>query len=367
LKKQHLKSLDSCFSSTTRNRPLIAVAYQYIHNHVHHTYPQHCSRRCTSSPSLVSQHITNAFIQGSGQVGSHILTSLLATNNHAITALSRADSTATFPSTVTVKKVDYALEESITTALQNIDFLIICLNARAPPDVHPRIVAAAASAGVKYVLPNYYGFGLDERSGSLDKDAIGKSFMRFINDVKAADVKWVALCCGFWYEFSLGMGEPWFGFDIKARKVTMMDKGTTKINTSTWRLCGDAVAALVSLPASEFSAFENNGMYVASFMVSQRDMLDSLHRVLGTSDEDWGITYQPVEERYKEGLKELEEGNMVGFAKALYSRTFFPGGRGDYETGYGLDNAKLGLQKEELDEATKRAVKMVEEGFGYKG
>jgi hypothetical protein len=93
-------------------------------------------------------------------------------------------------------------------------------------------------------------------------------------------------------------------------------------------------------------------------------MLDSLHRVLGTTDADWEIEYQDVVERYEEGMKELAEGNRMGFAKAMYARTFYPEGRGDYETGYGLDNEKLGVRKEELDEATRRAVKLVMEGDG---
>jgi hypothetical protein len=325
-------------------------------------------------PSSHTSYIpTNSKIQASGNVGSHILKSLLATNNHQITVLTRTDSTATFPSTVTVKKVDYASEKSIEEALRGTDFLIISLFARAPPDVHPRIVNAAAAVGVEYVMPNWFGFGFDGRTGSVPPDAIGGAFARFIDDVKKANVKYVALCCGFWYEFSLGMGEPWFGFDIAGRKVTMFDEGTKRINTSTWELCGDAVAKVLSLPVGGkeggvgLKDWENKGLYVSSFLISQRDMLDSLHRVLGTTDEDWEIRYQPAEERYEEGLKELQEGNMVGFAKALYSRTFYPEGRGDYETGFGVDNGKLELAKEDLDVATQRAVEMVQGGFGYKG
>jgi hypothetical protein len=304
--------------------------------------------------------------QGTGQIGSHILKSLLATNTHRVTILTRTESTATFPSNVTVKKVDYASEESIAAALANIDFLIISLSVMTPAETHPRIIAAAAAAHVPYVLPNWFGFGLDERAGPLTESTIGDSFIRHIDDVKKADLKWVALCCGYWYEFSLGMGEPWFGFDIHGRKVTMYDQGKKKINTSTWGLCGEAVARLLSLPEEEFKQFENKGVYVSSFLVSQRDMLDSLHRVLGTTDADWKIEYQPTRERYDEGLKEMKEGKRVGFAKALYAGSFFPQGKGDFETGFGLDNEKLKLQKEELDVATKKAIEMVDGGFGYR-
>jgi hypothetical protein len=281
--------------------------------------------------------------------------------------LTRSDSTATFPSNVTVKKTDYASEEGIAAALADIDFLIISLSARAPADIHPRIVAAAAAAHVPYVMPNYFGSGLSERTGPSSAGLIGSTFTSHIEDVKKANLTWIALCCGFWYEFSLGMGEQWFGFSIPERKVTLYDQGTKKINTSTWAICGDAVASLLALPEDEFKQFDNKGLYVSSFLVSQRDMLESLHRVLGTTDADWTIEYQPVQERYDQGLKEMKEGKMVGFAKSLYAGAFFPQGRGDFETGFGLDNDKLKLQKEELDAATKKAVEMVEAGFGYKG
>lgn len=48
---------------------------------------------------------------------------------------------------------------------------------------------------------------------------------------------------------------------------------------------------------------------------------------------------------------------MLGFAKALYAEVFACE-LGDYQTGRGLDNARVGLEKEDLDEATKRAVEM---------
>jgi len=92
-----------------------------------------------------------------------------------------------------------------------------------------------------------------------------------------------------------------------------------------------------------------------------------LHRVLSTSDQDWEITYQSSAERYEEGVEEFKEGKREGIVKAMYARVFKEGGRGDYETGRVLDNGRLGLEVEGLDEATKRVVGMVKEGFGRKG
>lgn len=318
-----------------------------------------------------------ALIGGSGNVGSHILKHLLATGVHNVTVLTRPTSTATFApdAHLTVKKVDYTSEDSVAEALAGAGFLILALSASTPPTVHASIVKAAGRAGVPHVMPNYYGFGIGARAGTLSSDPIIGRFGKFIEDVEAVQgVSYTALVCGFWYEFSLGMGEQWYGFDLPNRRVTLYDQGTTKICTSTWEQCGKAVAALLSLPVTatgdgspSLEEWKNAGLYIHSFCLSQRDMLDSLHRVLGTSDADWKITFQPAAERQKEGLQELQAGNRLGFAKAMYARLFFENGYGDYSTSGDMDDDKLGLEKEDLDEATRRAVKMVEEeGFGLR-
>lgn len=166
---------------------------------------------------------------------------------------------------------------------------------------------------------------------------------------------------------SLALPEPWFGFTIKERKVTLFDDGKTPINTSTWDQCGRTLAKLLSLPVSGASPcvedWKNKSVYMSSFRVSQRDMLDSLHRVLGTTDADWTITHEGSVERYQRGMAELQAGNQMGFATAMYSRIFFQNGDGDFESMWGLANEKLGLPKEDLDTITKRAVDMAEGDF----
>lgn len=250
------------------------------------------------------------------------------------------------------------------------DSLIITLSARAPPNLHSTIIAAASTANIPWVIPNYFGYGVGARAGGLTTDPLLGKFGQTIDDVTAhPSLSYVVLVCGFWYEFSLGMGEQWLGFDIDKRGVVMYGDGQTKVNTSTWEQCGRSVASLLSLPVQGaqgpvVSDWKNNGIYVSSFLISQRDILESLHRVLGTTDTDWNVSYQDVEERYKEGMEEMQAGNFLGFAKAMYARLFYPSGEGNYEMIGGLDNEKLGLPKEDLDEATKRAVEMVKGGFG---
>lgn len=256
--------------------------------------------------------------------------------------------------------------QSLVAALQGQQFLVITLSVSTPPDTHSKIVKAAAKAGVPYIMPNVYGFDIQNESLRKEDLSSATSLQRCA-EVESLGASYIAMVCGFWYEWSLALGEPWFGFDIKNKTVTFFDDGTTRVNVSTWRQCGRALAGLLSLPESgaspAVSQWKNKPFYFASFKVSQRDMLDSIHRVIGTTDKDWEITYEPTAQRYKNGIDEMQKGAMTGFAKAIYSRAFFPNGDGDFESSRGLANDLIGLPKEDLDEATKRTVEMVDSGW----
>jgi hypothetical protein len=68
--------------------------------------------------------------------------------------------------------------------------------------------------------------------------------------------------------------------------------------------------------------FRNNFVDISSFNVSQKDMLDSVVRVAGTSEKDWKADYEDVKERYKNRMEEFKKGSVMSFAKLLYSRVF---------------------------------------------
>jgi hypothetical protein len=235
-----------------------------------------------------------------------------------------------------------------------------------PLDLHTRIVKAAVKAGVRYIMPNAYGSDIEHES-VLQDELIGKAMLERCREVETLGASYVAMVCGVWYQWSIALGEPFFGFDIKNRKATLLDDGTKKINTITWDQCGRALAALLSLPegraSPSVSDWKNKPLYVSSFLVSQRDMLDSLNRVLGATDNDWDITYVASAQRHADGLAQFQKGERIGLAKALYARVFFPDGWGDYQSTRGLANDTLGLPKESLDQATKEAVEMVESGW----
>jgi len=300
----------------------------------------------------------------------------LKTGKHTITALTRVGSKSKLPEGVNAAQIDYDDESTLVTALKGHQVLIITLSVTVPDDYELRLVQAAAKAGIQYVMPNHWG--IDVENEELVKDSLWPRGAPILPQIEATGVlSWISLNCGFWYEYSLISGSNLFGFDLKEKKLTMYDDGKTKINVSTWDQCGRAVAALLSLkelPEDEndksptVNTWRNKSVYISDFLVSQTDMFESWKRVTGDKDEDWSIEYEPSDVRYKEGVERLQAtGDRSAFGQVLYVRDFFPNGGGDFESTRGLDNSILGLPKEDLDERTKVAKRMVDSGYSYWG
>jgi hypothetical protein len=299
-------------------------------------------------------------------VGGAFVRELVKTGKHTITALTREDSKSIPPEGVKVVKVNYDDEASLVSALRGQQFLIITLPLNAPEDVHGKIASAAGKAGVPYVMPNAYTYPI-ERRDAAEESPFQQMYLARIKEVEDAGSTAVMLGCGFWYEWSLSLGNPWFGFDIKDRKVTFVDDGKRVITVSTWDQCGRAAAALLDLPESgsgpSLADFKGRFVKIHSFRVSQRDTLDSLHRVLGTTDADWDISYETVEKRRKDGAEELSNGIPTGFVKQMYANVFAADNEASDYAGHADEaNSVLGLPEENLDEVTKGVVAIVKSG-----
>jgi hypothetical protein len=298
----------------------------------------------------------------------------MKTGKHTVTAISRIGSKSPLPKGIKVANVDYSNEQSLIDALKGQQFLFISVAVTAPPDTQDKLIRAAGKAGVPWIMPNGYGSDpLNEKYTTENFTARGmQAGIKAVEDTGFAS--WVMMCCQHWYEYSLTVAEWAYGFDYHNKKVTFYDDGKTPITTTTWLQCGRAAAALVSLkvlPEDEndtsvtLSRWHNKPLYVASFKVSQRDMLDSVERVTGTTDKDWKIDYEPSKERWERGKKAMTAGDRTGFGTAMYARGHFP--NGDTNVQDKLENDILGLTEEDFDEATQRAVALWKSNYNAFG
>ncbi|EEA28472.1 hypothetical protein TMatcc_003200 [Talaromyces marneffei ATCC 18224] len=308
-----------------------------------------------------------AIVGAGGTIGSHIANALLKTGKHKVTALSLKDSGNKLPEGLSVAVVDYDYEATILAALKGQQFLIITMAPTAPRDTHSKLVQAAAKADVPYIMPNGYGADIDNIK--LGEDTLlGPVAKANRDEIESLGMQWIAVCCGFWYDYSLAGGEARFGFDFDKRSLTVYDDGNTNISTSTLAQVGRSVAKVLSLkelPEDQNDksltlwTFLNKGVYIKSFVVSQNDMFESVKRVTGTTDADWTIAYENTKKRYNDGLALVKAGNMAGFGKLLYARAFYPDESSDLSGK--AQNELLGLPDESLGEATKAGIDLVKE------
>lgn len=309
-----------------------------------------------------------AIVGATGQLGKHITAALLKNPNLNITALTRSTDVTSFYPGLAAIPVDYSSPTTLTSALRGQDALIITLSVQAPQDTQSKLITAAAEAGVPWIIPNEYGGDTDSAlSNEINIGPPKQAARKLIEELGVSS--WIAIASGFWYEYSLS-GPGLYGIDISKREVVFFDEGTQKMNTSTWAQVGRAVAGLVALPVEKQGSgpsvndYRNRFVYVSSFTVSQREMLNSVNRVMGLEDGDWAVTRVSAKQRFEDARKMMAGGDRMGFAYQLYTRYFFPGEDAAlYEKTKGLDNGKLGLPVEDLDGATKVAVSMAEDGY----
>lgn len=314
---------------------------------------------------MLSDHSKMTDLQAGGRVGSFFAHALLSTGKHTVTAISRAESTSSFPEGIVRRNVDYDDHESLVAALRGQDFLVISMSVSAR-DAQAKLIAAAADAGIKWVMPNEYGADYERDIAYGEDTGLGPPALAARKAIKDAGMNFVALSCSFWYEFSLAGTAVRYGFDFDKREVTFYDDGETKITTSTWEQCGRALAALLSLPVLPMneqdgqltlSKFRNKSCFIGSFRVSQKDMFASVLRVTNTEAADWKIGYEDSEARFKRARELFAQTHEQGYyGMLLYSRTFFKDVFLNFQEL--LSNKELGLPEEDLDEATARAVEM---------
>ncbi|ELR08546.1 hypothetical protein GMDG_03241 [Pseudogymnoascus destructans 20631-21] len=235
-----------------------------------------------------------AIVGGSGSVGSPTVEALLSHGIHTVTAISRSESTATFPSGVTVKIGSYNDEEFLVVALRGQDVLILQLE-----------------------------------------------FMALDSQIR----------CESWCTKSF------MSLNIKTRKAKLLDG--VKFNTSILSKLGKFLAPLLSLPDSKLSAFKNDFVYFSSFLVSQRDVFDSVLSGTGTKESDWAIESDSPDKAADAAKEAIRQGNEMGNVNSLFATLSMVGDGGDYEAKV-MGNDFLGLEQEDFDKVVKDLVEKME-------
>lgn len=246
------------------------------------------------------------------------------------------------------------------STLQGQDVLILCLSFTVPIASQHHFIDLASRAGIKYIIPTEFGSDTNNAAitAAVPMMAAKKPVREYVESVRkktGTGLKWIGVVNNPWTDYSLAHGM--FGIDVRERRATLfVDEGVhVPFRTTTLAQAGRAVAALMALPASKLEKYENKLVYVSSFKVSGRELLEAVQRATGTDDGDWTVEVKTVQERREKGLRELEAGNPMGMVELLYAATMTRG-LGDEYPGRKTMNEELDLPEESLDEWMKEFV-----------
>ncbi|KAH7320784.1 hypothetical protein B0I35DRAFT_459523 [Stachybotrys elegans] len=291
-----------------------------------------------------------ALIGATGNIGTPTLNALLAKKIHTITVILRPESTATLPPDVIVKKGALDDEAFLTSALEGQDVLLVQA-AISVMELQDGFIRAAAAAKVEYVLPTE--FGSDPEARFIDQFELlvqKKARKQLIEELGVSS--WIGVVTNQWLDFCLPYGL--YAINSKDRKATLFDGGNTKFVTATYGRIGQAVAELLSLPKEELAAYKNKHLYVTSFHITQRELLDSIQRATGTTDEDWEIVSASSDEIEKKYLETAQKGDQESWMFTFAMYHYRQGWGGDFS--HKSDMSKFGFEQEDLDETVKRVL-----------
>ncbi|PGH16989.1 hypothetical protein AJ79_01373 [Helicocarpus griseus UAMH5409] len=285
--------------------------------------------------------------QASGQIGKIILDSLVDSSLFSITAVSRKESTATFPPNVTVRKIDF-VEADLTAAFQGQDVVISVVGIGGLGE-QKKLVDAVVRAGVKRFFPSEFSASTED-SGvrQLLPPAVQKTeLLEYLKAKEADGLTWTGIASSLLFDWCLRNG--FLEFDIAKRTATVWDGGDKKFTLSTEKQLGQAVVSALQHPQET----SNQYMYIASFETSQKEILAVLEEETGA---EWKVTETTTDEQVAEGLKKIGAGDFRG-AYPLVRATSFgnsPGLQSNYVKDQKLANDVLGLQLENIRDIVKQ-------------
>ncbi|GKT47604.1 pinoresinol reductase 2 [Colletotrichum spaethianum] len=286
-------------------------------------------------------------VGGSGNLGPSIIGGLLA-GGFEVTALSRKESSASFPSEVTVKKVDINSVEEVTEALKGQD-AVVSIVGTAGFASQKALADAAVAAKVKRFIPSEFGINTREARGTK----IGGILTPKIQTVdylielseKNSSFTWTGIAVGPFFDWGFSGGL--LGFDVKNKTVNIFDSGNEPISPSTLGFIGKSVAGVLK----NLEATTNKYIDVASFTTTQRELLKVIEQETGSA---FTVNNVKTSDLEKTADEKLAKGDFSAFIQLLQQHIF-----GDGNGNVTKDNAAvklLGLQEEDVKAETKKAV-----------
>ncbi|PMB63464.1 hypothetical protein BM221_010684 [Beauveria bassiana] len=248
----------------------------------------------------MAQPIKNVMVMGAGGLfGTQVFAALSLDTSFTLSILTRKSSKSTFPAQYKVFQVDddYPLSQLIE-AFQGQDALVV----------------------------------------------------EYLKSKENTGLSWTAIHTGQFFDWSLEDG--WLDFHLKQQRVVIYDSGSKPWSTTT---IGTAAASVVKVLLKPEET-KNKPIFVASFTVSQRQVLDELEKATGSK---WEVRKMSSAEALKKAAdmdnEDYSEGLKLLILMLLYADDVDRGA--DFEKDGLLCNKMLGLPAENLAEVVGQVVK----------
>ncbi|KAL6714164.1 hypothetical protein ACLMJK_008658 [Lecanora helva] len=241
-----------------------------------------------------------AIAGATGNIGAAIFDHLLKAG-FQVTVLTRKESTHTFPSSVTVKPVDYDSLDSLTTALQGQDAFISALGAAALAH-QLLLVEAASKAHVKRFIPSEFGCDTTNpkvRSLPVFADKV-KVQEALDKEAAAGRMTYTAVCTGPFLDWGIKVG---FVLNLAQRSINLYDGGDIPFSATSLPSIGKAVVGVLKHPEE-----------TADRPVFTQDAATTLKKLAAfgkkaTGTDDWTETVMSTDDELKAAWAELQSPN----------------------------------------------------------
>ncbi|KAL5532534.1 hypothetical protein ACEPAF_4308 [Sanghuangporus sanghuang] len=233
------------------------------------------------------------------------------------------------------------VKAALRSSMNEIDVVVNALGMTSA-QVKDVVAETAIEAGAKVYFPSE--FGVDHRLNDFpgfDHEEWEKKrrHIAYANELavkKGGDVKVIAVYAGLFLEDSLN---PRFGFDISARKITILGPPSSKITFTSRRDIARSVAQLAILAMVSPASLQDNvpsHVRIAGCTRSVEEIAQALNKSLSQgkkppeTGEGMGVALvqEDISEAIK-NLKEVSEAGNVG-SPASYIRVLMGGGKLDF-------------------------------------
>ncbi|KAJ4128828.1 hypothetical protein NW768_007347 [Fusarium equiseti] len=286
-----------------------------------------------------------AVIGGSGLLGSKVVDSLINAG-FQVTAISRNQSTATFPGNVTVKRVDITSVDSIKDAVTGQDAVVSTVTTMAAGG-QKTVIDAVISARVPRFIPSEFGIPSRQNRNSKIGKLLGAKIENTDYLIELAEkydwFSWTGFSPGLFLDSSLKNSLSFI--DIKNREFRLIDSGNEPYSTSSLSFIGRAVSAILQKPEETANKYLN----IAGVTTTQNEILGIVEKLTG---DKFQLEHVSSTESEKIGDEKLAKGDYSAFGNYLEQFLFADGAGNGLK---GDENAirLLGLEEENLEEVIK--------------